>query len=225
MGFVGGEEEREAFDGDFRLAAAADVVKPDEPEGEGVGGFGGREDGGPGAFALADDGAGIVGGEGVLEVAFSGQVVEFPTDEAAAEHGAELLADDHAVALAIPLEGFGAVRIKDPGFGLATAELLDDEGETTGFMVGDGEDATVPVADVVPGGEHKATGAEAVLVAVGEEGERFVAGFLHDGSLAPVDKGTDGYFEVFTVNGSDRATGLWHLFIRWVKSGKLSGNA
>lgn len=222
---VGGQEEGEAFDGDLGLATATDVVQPDEPEGEGVGGFGGRKDGGPGAFALADDGAGIVGGEGVLEVAFGGEIVEFPADEPAAKHQAELFTDDHAVALAVPLEGFGAVGVKDPGFGLSATEFLDDESEAAGLMVGDGEDATVPVADVVPGGEHEAAGAEAVLVAVGEEGEGFVAGFLDDGLLAPVDEGSDGYFEVFTVNRGDRAAGLGHRNIRWVRPHKISDNA
>ena len=225
LGFGDGQEEGEAFDGDFGLASAADVVEPDEPEGEGVGGFGGCEDGGPGAFALADDGAGIVGGERVLEVAFGGEVVEFPADEGSAEHGAELFADDHAVALAVPLERFGAVGVKDPGFGLATAEFFDDEGEAAGLMVGDGDDAAVPVADIVPGGEHEAAGAVAVLVAVGEEGEGFVAGFLDDGLFAPVDEGSDRYFEVFAVNRGDRAAGLGHLYLRWVKSRKLSVNA
>ena len=123
------------------------------------------------------------------------------------------------------MECFGAVGIKDPGFGLSAAEFLDDESEAAGLMVGDGEDTTVPVADVVPGGEHEAAGAEAVLMAVGEEGEGVVAGFLDDGLLAPVDKGSDGYFEVFTVNRGDRAAGLGHFYLRWVKSRKLSVNA
>ena len=62
-------------------------------------------------------------------------------------------------------------------------------------------------------------------MAVGEEGEGFVAGFLDDGLLAPVDEGSDGYFEVFTVNRGDRAAGLGHRNIRWVRPHKISDNA
>jgi len=49
------------------------------------------------------------------------------------------------------------------------------------------------------------------LVAIGEEGKGFVAGFLDDGLAAAADEGLDGYFEMFAVDSGDGAAGLGHL--------------
>ena len=90
-----GEEEGELVYRQFGFALA-EVGEPDEAVGEGVGGVGrprGGADDGDSLVAEAEEGAGVVGGEGVLEVEIGGEAEEAPGGELFAEDGAELFAE------------------------------------------------------------------------------------------------------------------------------------
>jgi hypothetical protein len=189
----GREEEGEGFDGECGVEAA-EVIEPEEGEGEGVMGVGragrGGEDG-DGGGAAAEKRAGAVGGEGVLEIEIGREGGDAPGGELAAEEAAEEFAEMVALALLAEGEGGGfGVVIEDELAGFA-AEFLDGEGEAAGALFGDGEGAAVELAGLVPGGDEEGAGFGGELKGAGEEGEGEFARFLKDRLAGGGEKGFD----------------------------------
>lgn len=188
-----GEEEGERVDCQLGFTLA-EVGEPDEAVGEGMGGVGwavGGADDGDAFAALAEEGAGVVGGEGVLEIEIGGEVEEAPGGELFAEDGAELFAEVVAFGLFAEVLGgrFGFV-VEDEGAEFA-AELFDRQGEAAGFFFGDGNGAAVELAGVVPGGDEEGGGFFGELELACLQGEGEFAGFLEDRLAGGGEKGFD----------------------------------
>ena len=82
--------------------ALAQVVEPNEAEGEnflGLGCISGGGDGGPGLFGLTEEGSGEFRRKSVLEVNFAGDAFQLPAGHLLFEHDTELLSKHVAATL------------------------------------------------------------------------------------------------------------------------------
>lgn len=191
-----GHEEGETFDDAFAFAAA-EIVEPDEAEGEGMVGIvgAGGQEGGPTGAAFGDEGAGEGGGEAMFEVRPGGDLVEAPAGELAGEGAAEGFAVDIAMGTAVG-EAIGPGDAIDEVDGLGTAEesagFKAEEGAGGFFELGEAEGEA---AGVVPGVEQEMIGLGFERELVGDKEERFEAFLEDDGVLRAFEKIEDGLGE------------------------------
>ena len=181
----GGQVQRQTLDGNAPFAGAQ-VVQPDEAEGEHRGGIalGRAGDGRPGVLSVAQKGAREHRREAVFQVGFGAQLGQFPFRELAAQEQAEAFAEDQAAAAASQVGPRAARQVEQKDLALALGEALHSQFQAgAGGLAGIG-DVAGQVAGAVPRLQGEARAADIQGEVFGGDGKEFLAGFQQRGLAA-----------------------------------------
>lgn len=177
------------------LFAAAQMVEPDETEGEDAGasecaGRGG--DGGDAGRAEAEQGTRVRRREAGFEIGVGADLDDLPFGPFAGEDEVEAFTKGDAGGAAFEIASGGRSEVGDFELGFGFEKALGDEAEAVAAAFLESDNLADEIALLIPGLQDEAAIPFLQTPLIGDEGERVFAGIEHGGLHGGGDEGFDG---------------------------------
>jgi hypothetical protein len=184
--------QRETLHGQA-LLPAAQMIQPDQPEGEQAGGiaFRRRAYGRPAGLPAAQKRARIAGRKAGFQVRLGADLGQRPIRELARQELPESLAKDQALAAALEIQAGGPRQVHQEQAALFAGELLDHQFQPAARFVGHAGHAPHQVARLVPHLEREPRAAQLQREVVRRQRQQRLAGFQQSGPARRFEKALD----------------------------------